>query len=164
MKYITSNKYSLRRKSFFRIFAARSVSFFTPPPPSVIIVYSLPSFRATSWRETRLSHQTYRSGCWGWGFKFFGEKYSGENIQCLPCYKWYKNPFILFWKSHISFKYVSWKSTRWILFPSTKWCQKNQGKRSPRLLFLRWRWNDLFWMAPKRAFLEFSWTFCMRKN
>ena len=74
---------------------------------------------------------------------------------CLPCQdgvkaKWSNDPGNLFWKSHVSFTCLSWKSTRWILLPWTKeW--HNQNKKRPRRFCgcsektsLQWFHKELF--------------------
>ena len=80
-------------------------------------------------------------------------------LSRLPCQTELgpNDPGNLIWKSHISFKRVSWKSTRRILLPSTKQSQ-NQSKGRPRLLFLLWLWKERVWIAPQIAVFKFSWT------
>ena len=67
--------------------------------------------------------------------------------------KRYKSPGILIWKSHISVKCVSWKSTVWILFPSTKQWQKNQSQLRPKC----------FLVVLKRTILNVSTKSCLKK-
>jgi len=67
----------------------------------------------------------------------------------------YKDPDIQFWKSHMSFKYASWKFTTWMLFLSIKQWRKTQRKQDQDFRFCG-DWKESFWMASKRTALKLS--------
>ena len=88
--------------------------------------------------------------------KTFQARLVGYFLRRLPC----QNGVILFWKSHTSFKFVSW------LFPATKKWQTNQSKRRSRLLIL-WslsKKSRFELLIQRRAVLKFSLTFRTRTS
>ena len=97
--------------------------------------------------------------------KVHGRKHS-KGSQNLACRYTFSDVFLVktelgsndiriqlfcFGKSHISFKCVSWKSTRWILFPS-KNNEKKSIKANEDQHFLWWLWKEPFETALKETF------------
>ena len=68
----------------------------------------------------------------------------------------YNDRRILFWKRHVSFKCVSWKSSRWIVISINKTITKESQQAKTKTF--------VFVVALKRAVLKFPWAFITRKN